>query len=788
MLQIIKNLKTYWKSVIVIFVLLIIQAVCDLALPSYTSSLIDTGIQNYGVEHVSPYKINEKAYTVIDGFMNDEDADIWERYYEQGQDGCYYMTDEGKEHIDDIDEACQIPMMMYFYPYKMATATEDNQLKSMLQVTGIDLDDLTVEQWIALSQMDLSALGSQVPGDGQNTEEKQMPGLDQSIDGTRIPGSDQSIDGTQIPGTAQDTDGSGMTLKSLMESMKDKMGDENFQSSAKTCTVTCYEMSEYDYKHDQIAYLVKTGVKMLGMTLLMVASMVLVGLLASRVGAGVGCSLREQIFTKVISFSDNEINKFSTASLITRSTNDVQQIQMVTVMLLRMVLYAPILAVGGIIKVINTGAHMGWIIVIAVIAIIVLIGTLMVIAMPKFKSMQKLVDRVNLVSREILTGIPVIRAFGREKKEEERFDEANKDLTKTMLFVNRVMTFMMPLLMLLMFCVSILIEWVAAHRIDEGTLQVGAMTAFITYTMLIIMSFLMLSMMSIMLPRAGVAADRIKEVLDTEIIINDRKDPVELKDVKGIVRYDNVSFKYPDGEDYVLKDVNFIAKPGQTTAIIGSTGCGKSTLVNLIPRFYDVTEGSITIDGTDVRDASMDSVRRNIGYVPQKGALFSGTIESNIKFGAETAGEDDVKLAADIAQATDFINEKPESFKAPIAQGGTNVSGGQKQRLAIARAIARKPRILIFDDSFSALDFKTDVAVRKALSENVSDSTVFIVAQRVSTILHADQILVIDEGKIAGIGTHRELMRNCEEYRQIAQSQLSEAEIEASMKDDKEEV
>ena len=777
MLQIFKNLKTYWKSVIVIFVLLIIQAVCDLALPSYTSSLIDTGIQNYGVEHVSPYKINEKAYTVIDGFMNDEDADIWERYYEQGQDGCYYMTDEGKEHIDEIDEACQIPMMMYFYPYKMATATEDNQLKSMLQVTGIDLDDLTVEQWTALSQMDLSALGSQVPGDGQNTEEKQMPGLDQSIDGTRIPGSDQSIDGTQIPGTAQDTDGSGMTLKSLMESMKDKMGDENFQSSAKTCTVTCYEMSEYDYKHDQIAYLVKTGVKMLGMTLLMVASMVLVGLLASRVGAGVGCSLREQIFTKVISFSDNEINKFSTASLITRSTNDVQQIQMVTVMLLRMVLYAPILAVGGIIKVINTGAHMGWIIVIAVIAIIVLIGTLMVIAMPKFKSMQKLVDRVNLVSREILTGIPVIRAFGREKKEEERFDEANKDLTKTMLFVNRVMTFMMPLLMLLMFCVSILIEWVAAHRIDEGTLQVGAMTAFITYTMLIIMSFLMLSMMSIMLPRAGVAADRIKEVLDTEIIINDRKDPVELKDVKGIVRYDNVSFKYPDGEDYVLKDVNFIAKPGQTTAIIGSTGCGKSTLVNLIPRLYDVTEGSITIDGTDVRDASMDSVRRNIGYVPQKGVLFSGTIDSNIRYGKPEISQEDVKLAAEIAQSDDFIEAKPEGYHAPISQGGTNVSGGQKQRLSIARAIAKKPEILIFDDSFSALDFKTDSKLRQALKEKTKDTTTIIVAQRISTILNADQIIVLDEGNMAGIGTHKELMKNCEVYRQIAMSQLSEEEL-----------
>lgn len=777
MLQIFKNLKTYWKSVIVIFVLLIIQAVCDLALPSYTSSLIDTGIQNYGVEHVSPYKINEKAYTVIDGFMNDEDADIWERYYEQGQDGCYYMTDEGKEHIDEIDEACQIPMMMYFYPYKMATATEDNQLKSMLQVTGIDLDDLTVEQWIALSQMDLSALGSQVPGDGQNTEEKQMPGLDQSIDGTRIPGSDQSIDGTQIPGTAQDTDGSGMTLKSLMESMKDKMGDENFQSSAKTCTVTCYEMSEYDYKHDQIAYLVKTGVKMLGMTLLMVASMVLVGLLASRVGAGVGCSLREQIFTKVISFSDNEINKFSTASLITRSTNDVQQIQMVTVMLLRMVLYAPILAVGGIIKVINTGAHMGWIIVIAVIAIIVLIGTLMVIAMPKFKSMQKLVDRVNLVSREILTGIPVIRAFGREKKEEERFDEANKKLTKTMLFTNRTMTFMMPSMMFIMNGLSVLIVWVAAHRIDAGVMQVGSMTAFITYSMLIVMSFLMLTMMSVMLPRAMVAADRIDEVINTHSSIEDSENPETIESAKGVVEFNHVNFMYPGAKANALEDITFKAEPGKTTAIIGSTGCGKSTLVNLIPRLYDVTGGSITIDGHDIRNISMHDLRSELGYVPQKGMLFSGTIASNLRFGNPDASDEDVVKAAQIAQATEFIDNKAEKYDSPIAQGGTNVSGGQKQRLSIARAIAKHPRVFIFDDSFSALDLKTDAILRKELAANVSDATVIIVAQRISTILHADQILVMDDGKIVGKGTHEELMKTCETYQQIASSQLSAKEL-----------
>ena len=494
-----------------------------------------------------------------------------------------------------------------------------------------------------------------------------------------------------------------------------------------------------------------------------------------------GCDLRESIFKRVISFSDAEINRFSTASLITRSTNDVQQIQMVTVMLLRMVLYAPVLAVGGIIKVVESGASMGWVIVVAVAGILVVLGVLMAIALPKFKIMQDLVDRVNLVSREILTGIPVIRAFGREKFEEERFDKANKDLTKTSLFVNRVMTFMMPVLMFIMYAVTILIEWVAAHRIDSGELQVGSMTAFITYTMMIIMSFLMIGMLSVMLPRAGVAADRIKEVIDTESTICDKPDCKKLEAVKGVVRYEHVSFAYPGADEDVLTDLDFEARPGETTAIIGSTGCGKSSLVQLMPRFYDVTGGKITIYGTDIRDVSIESLRENIGYVPQKGVLFSGTIASNIRFGAEDASDEQMKKAAAIAQATDFIEEKDKQYDSSISQGGTNVSGGQKQRLAIARAVARNAKIYIFDDSFSALDFKTDVAVRKALREDMTDSTVFIVAQRVSTILHADQILVLDEGKIVGKGTHKELMENCPVYEQIARSQLSEKEIAASI-------
>ena len=722
-MQIIKNLKPYWKSVLIIVLLLIVQAYCDLALPDYTSKLIDTGIQNYGIDHCSPLQIPEKAYTIIKGFMDEDDVTVWEKYYEQSDDGIYHMTDDGKDHIDEIDQACMEPMMMYYYPYTMVDSDEDNQLKQMLAASGMTLDELPPEMW---SQM-----------------------------------------GTQ--------------MKQMIDSMRDSMGDDMMMSSAITCTRTCYDSMDYNYKDIQMSYLKRVGVEMILMTLLMVASAILTGLVAARVAAGVGCDLRESIFKRVISFSDAEINRFSTASLITRSTNDVQQIQMVTVMLLRMVLYAPVLAVGGIIKVVESGASMGWVIVVAVAGILVVLGVLMAIALPKFKIMQDLVDRVNLVSREILTGIPVIRAFGREKFEEERFDKANKDLTKTSLFVNRVMTFMMPVLMFIMYAVTILIEWVAAHRIDSGELQVGSMTAFITYTMMIIMSFLMIGMLSVMLPRAGVAADRIKEVIDTESTICDKPDCKKLEAVKGVVRYEHVSFAYPGADEDVLTDLDFEARPGETTAIIGSTGCGKSSLVQLMPRFYDVTGGKITIDGTDIRDVSIESLRENIGYVPQKGVLFSGTIASNIRFGAEDASDEQMKKAAAIAQATDFIEEKDKQYDSSISQGGTNVSGGQKQRLAIARAVARNAKIYIFDDSFSALDFKTDVAVRKALREDMTDSTVFIVAQRVSTILHADQILVLDEGKIVDKGTHKELMENCPVYEQIARSQLSEKEIAASI-------
>ena len=722
-MQIIKNLKPYWKSVLIIVLLLIVQAYCDLALPDYTSKLIDTGIQNYGIDHCSPLQIPEKAYTIIKGFMDEDDVTVWEKYYEQSDDGIYHMTDDGKDHIDEIDQACMEPMMMYYYPYTMVDSDEDNQLKQMLAASGMTLDELPPEMW---SQM-----------------------------------------GTQ--------------MKQMIDSMRDSMGDDMMMSSAITCTRTCYDSMDYNYKDIQMSYLKRVGVEMILMTLLMVASAILTGLVAARVAAGVGCDLRESIFKRVISFSDAEIFRDSTASRITRSTNDVQQIQMVTVMLLRMVLYAPVLAVGGIIKVVESGASMGWVIVVAVAGILVVLGVLMAIALPKFKIMQDLVDRVNLVSREILTGIPVIRAFGREKFEEERFDKANKDLTKTSLFVNRVMTFMMPVLMFIMYAVTILIEWVAAHRIDSGELQVGSMTAFITYTMMIIMSFLMIGMLSVMLPRAGVAADRIKEVIDTESTICDKPDCKKLEAVKGVVRYEHVSFAYPGADEDVLTDLDFEARPGETTAIIGSTGCGKSSLVQLMPRFYDVTGGKITIDGTDIRDVSIESLRENIGYVPQKGVLFSGTIASNIRFGAEDASDEQMKKAAAIAQATDFIEKKDKQYDSSISQGGTNVSGGQKQRLAIARAVARNAKIYIFDDSFSALDFKTDVAVRKALREDMTDSTVFIVAQRVSTILHADQILVLDEGKIVGKGTHKELMENCPVYEQIARSQLSEKEIAASI-------
>ena len=576
---------------------------------------------------------------------------------------------------------------------------------------------------------------------------------------------------------AQLTDDMILSMREKLQDKIDSVGTATLKSMGVAYAVSCDENAGIDIDDNQIKYLWKMGGKMLIFAVAMLLAAVAVGFAASKVGAGVGRDLREKTFTRVVSFSNAEINKFSTASLITRSTNDIQQIQMVTAMFLRMILYAPILGIGGIIKVVQTNSGMEWVIVVAVAAIMIFVFTLVGIAMPKFKIMQSLVDRVNLVSREILTGLNVIRAFGREKKEEERFDEANRKLTKTQLFTNRVMTFMMPGMSMIMYCITLGIVWVAAGRIDDGTMQVGTMTAFITYAMMIVMSFLMLSAMSIMMPRAGVAAERIDEVINTQSTINDPKSPKKNDDHKGKISFEHVNFKYPGASEDVLHDIDFTAEPGKTTAIIGSTGCGKSTLVNLIPRFFDVTEGKITFDGIDIRDYSLEELRRNIGFVPQKGILFSGTIASNLRFGKSDATDEQIKKAADIAQASEFINEKTEGYDSPIAQGGSNVSGGQKQRLAIARAIAKEPYLYVFDDSFSALDMKTDAKLRKALEEVTSNAAVIIVAQRISTILHADQIIVLDEGKIVGKGTHEQLLSECDVYRQIAKSQLSAKEL-----------
>jgi hypothetical protein len=570
------------------------------------------------------------------------------------------------------------------------------------------------------------------------------------------------------------------TLFSTRDSMKntiDTMGSSLVKTTGIAYAIACDKAAGVDVDKIQKTYLVYAGLKMVGMALLMGVVTVLVGFFASKVAAGIGMTLRENVFKKVVGFSNAEMDRFSTASLITRSTNDIQQIQMVSVMLLRMVAYAPILGIGGVLKVVQTGAGMGWIIVLAIIVIIGYVLLLMSSAMPKFKLMQKLVDRINLVSREILTGLSVIRAFGREDTEEERFDAANKDLTKTTLFTNRVMTFMMPGMMMIMNVLTVGIVWFGAKKIDAGSMQVGAMTAFITYAMMIVMSFLMLTMMSIMLPRAAVAAERIDEVIQTESSIVDIDEPETLTTHNGRIAFEHVCFRYPGATEDVLHDIDFVAEPGKTTAIIGSTGCGKSTLVNLIPRLYDVTDGKITLDGKDIRRIAMSDLREEIGYVPQKGILFSGTIASNLRFGKGDATEEEIERAADIAQATEFIDAKEEHYDSAIAQGGSNVSGGQKQRLAIARAIAKNPKICIFDDSFSALDLKTDAALRGALSENVTDSTIIIVAQRISTILHAEQILVLDEGRIVGKGTHEELLEHCEVYRQIAESQLSASEL-----------
>ena len=760
MINIFKNMIPYWKTVLVIFVLLMVQAYCDLSLPQYTSDMIDTGIQNQGTAHILPEKITEEEFQLAELFMTPEERQQWEDSYESTQD-TYTLRITDEQKLEELDETLLLPVILN---QQMANMQE-NEFKDMIAQSMPEemkaelpkqIWDMSAEEICQMMKMDLNIYEAE-DEDGNNAFYVDVrPMLQQMAD------------------AGQMTQDQLLQSREPLQQMAESMGNSTLLSMGISYAVSCSRAAGVETDAVQMNYLWKQGGKMFLMALLMLCVSVGTGYLSAKAGAGIGRDLRKNIFSKVAGFSNAEMDRFSTASLITRSTNDIQQIQMVTVMLLRIVLYAPVLGIGGIYKVIQTGAHMGWIIILAVMLILGFVLLLMSTAMPKFKMMQKLVDELNLVSREILTGLPVIRAFGREKKEEERLEQANRRLTKTQLFTNRVMTFMMPGMMLIMYCVTLLIVWVSAQRIDSGSMQVGAMTAFITYSMQIVMSFLMLTMMSIMLPRAGVAAERIDEVLHTQTSIHDPVQPKQLTQQKGVLKFSHVNFRYPGANEDVLKDIDFTAEPGKTTAIIGSTGCGKSTLVNLIPRFYDITSGEITLDGVDIREISKKQLRDGIGFVPQKAVLFSGTIASNLRFGRPDASENEIKQAAEIAQAAEFIEEKDQKYESHTAQGGSNVSGGQKQRLAIARAIVKKPRIFVFDDSFSALDMKTDAKLREALSSQVKDSTVIIVAQRISTILHADQILVLDDGKIAGRGTHSQLLKQCEVYQQIAHSQLSE--------------
>lgn len=719
MLKLMKYLKKSVGSIVLIIGLLFLQAYCDLSLPDYTSKIINVGIQQKGIEDGVPEKIRESSLENLQRFMSQEDKKEISNAYKQ-EDGIYVLHDDiTKEERENLNEIFCKPMLM---------------------LSGFSSDS------------------------EESQEMRSQMGIPEGADPAEVM--------AQLPAEA---------LAGMTEEMDEKLKD--MPESILTQAAVSYVYEEYaDMGEDvdviQMKYLLMSGGKMLFMALIIMMAAISVTFLSARVAASLGHDLRNSIYRKVMSFSSREYHKFSTASLITRSTNDVQQVQMVMAMIFRIVLYAPILGIGGVIRVLQTDASMTWILGVAVVLILAVIILLFMIAMPKFTKLQTLIDKLNLVSREILTGIPVIRAFSREKHEEERFEEANKTLTKTNLFVNRCMTFMMPVMMLIMNGVSVLIIYSGSHAVDNGTMQVGNVMAFIQYAMQIIMSFLMITAMSIMLPRANVAALRIDDILKTEVSIKDPENPEHpKKEAAGTVEFNHVSFAYPEAGENVLTDIHFKAEKGETVAIIGSTGSGKSTLVNLIPRFYDVTEGSVSVDGVDVRDMSQKELRDCIGYVPQKGVLFSGTIDSNIRYGKTDISEEEVKTAARIAQAQDFIEEKPQAYHSPIAQGGTNVSGGQKQRLSIARAIAKKPEIFIFDDSFSALDFKTDSRLRSALKEHTKDATTIIVAQRISTILHADRIIVLDDGHMAGMGTHAELIKNCEVYRQIAMSQLSEEEL-----------
>lgn len=700
MKSILRFVRPYWKTVCLVVVLLVVQAYCDLALPAYTSDIVDTGIQYNGIEHTTPTAIRRSELDYLKVFMNQEDQIYVESLYTEEGEICR-LTEMKKSDWEKADAIFSMPILL--------RSTAGNQ------ITMIDAEAVAAMREKAEAQ-----------------------------------------------------------YQELGDSMVNQMARSWIKAEASACGL--------DLEAVQNSYMWKTGAKMMGLALVMLVVSVSVSFCASRVAASVSRSVRGQVFRKVVSFSNAEMDRFSTASLITRSTNDVQQVQMVVMLFLRMVLYAPIIGIGGVFQVMQTNTSMTWVIALAVLVVVGIVLLLTSMAMPKFKKMQTLVDRLNLVTREILTGLPVIRAFSRERHEEERFDGANQDLMKTMLFTNRVMTFMMPAMLFVMNGVTVLIVWVGAHHIDLGKLQVGDLMAFITYTMQIIMSFLMLTMMSILLPRAIVSANRIQEVLDTEPSIRDAEKTILPEQNRGVLEFRDVSFRYPNAEENVLEHISFTARPGETTAVIGSTGSGKSTLVHLIPRLYDVTGGAILLDGVDIRQMERHELRERLGYVPQKGILFSGSISENIRYGCPEAPDEVVAQAAEIAQATEFIEEKPDRYDTYISQGGGNVSGGQKQRLSIARAIAKAPKIYLFDDSFSALDYKTDVMLRAALNEKVADSTVLIVAQRISTILHAEQIIVMDEGRVVGTGTHKELLESCETYQQIARSQLSESELDGVKK------
>lgn len=712
-------MKERWYYIVMIVALLFVQAFCDLSLPDYTSKIINVGIQQKGVEDGVPETVREESMDKLLLFLEQEEAEeVLDAY--KNKDGIYELQSVTEEEREELNQILGIPELV-------VTGLADEEAEETKKIK---------EQMELPKEADLFQVFQSMPKEQLQTMTEEM--------------------------------------KKELEEMPDSIVTQ----SAVLFVEQEYEAQDIDMDKLQMEYILMSGVKMLGLAFLAMAAAIAVTFLSARVAAVLGRNLRNSIYRKVISFSGRELNQFSTASLITRSTNDVQQVQMLFTLLFRIVLYAPILGIGGVYKVFQTDASMTWILALAVVVITLFVVLLFRIAMPKFTRLQFLIDELNLVSREILTGVPVVRAFSREKHEEERFEEANARLTKTNLFVNRCMTFMMPVMMLLMNGVTVLIVWNGAHAVNEGSMQVGNMMAFMQYAMQIIMAFLMITMMSIMIPRANVAAKRINEVMETQVSIQDSQEVQSVQeDKKGQIVFEHVSFAYPGADEKTLHDIDFTARKGETVAFIGSTGSGKSTLVNLIPRFFDVTEGRILVDGVDIRHLKLHDLRERIGYVPQKAVLFSGTIDSNIRYGKEEATEAEVKKAAKIAQAWEFIEEKEEGVDSAIAQGGTNVSGGQKQRLSIARAIAKEPEIYIFDDSFSALDYKTDVVLRRALKQETKDATTLIVAQRISTILHADKILVLDEGRVVGQGTHRELLNSCEVYRQIAMSQLSEEEL-----------